>query len=686
MNIKSLFTFLLIAAAYLYASQQEIIYSYHSDIAINKDASMNVTETIKVRALGINIRRGIYRDFPTTYKDIYGNKVVVDMDIIGVYRDGHPEDYHTESISNGIRIYIGNKNIYLNHGDYTYKLVYRTNRQLGFFGDHDELYWNVTGNGWMFPIRNASAEVSLPESVPSGQLKYYGYTGSQGSRAQNLSAEIISPGKVRYKTTSGLGSYEGLTIVLEFPKGIISEPTSVQKLSYFAEDNLSEITGIIGLIIILLYYMIVWSRVGKDPDKNVIIPLFNPPDNLSPSAVRYIMRMGYDNESFTASIINMAVKGYLKIKESEGKYSLIKLNSDVTKLSREEKKIAEKLRFSKNSEGEVRVEEALDKLNTYKNSNNFFARTISGAITSAIQNRLKTLPKEEPGGKGEYELELKNTNHTIFSSAINALKKELKNSYEKTYFITNRKQFVIGALISLAVLASSISAGRGEQMFLLLWLSIWSMGVGVLLVNVFKSWKRAFSGGRIKVSLLGGLIFSSLFALPFIIGEIVGIYFFYSLGSLLSGIIVGIIIFLNVLFYHLLKAPTLLGRKVLDKIEGFKMYLSTAEKDRLNYLTPVEKTPELFEKYLPFAFALNVEQKWSEQFSDVLAKAAIEHNYSPAWYSGAGWNSFDTSGFTSSFSSSFSGAISSSASAPGSSSGSGGSSGGGGGGGGGGGW
>ncbi len=228
--------------------------------------------------------------------------------------------------------------------------------------------------------------------------------------------------------------------------------------------------------------------------------------------------------------------------------------------------------------------------------------------------------------------------------------------------------------------------GHGEQVFLLIWISIWSLAVGALLVAVSKTWRQVFSGGKLKVSVVGAAIFSTLFAIPFIIGEIVGIYFFYTSGSLVSAIIVGAIFFLNILFYHLLKAPTLLGRKVLDKIEGFKMYLSTAEKDRLNYLTPVEKTPELFEKYLPFAFALSVEQKWSEQFSDVLAKAAAEQNYSPSWYSGTNWNSFDTSGFTSSFSSGFSGAISSSSTAPGSSSGSGGSSGGGGGGGGGGGW
>ncbi len=679
------FLFVLTAVPSLFA-QQEKIYSYHSDIVINKDASMLVTETIKVKAMGIDIRRGIYRDFPTTYNDAYGNKVVVDMDIIGVYRDGQVEDYHTENHDNGIRIYAGNKNVYLDPGDYTYKIIYKTNRQLGFFGDHDELYWNVTGNGWVFPIENVSAEITLPENVPAGELKYYGYTGRQGSREKALKSHISGAGTVSYETTRPLGSYEGLTIVLEFPKGIVTEPEGLQKLGYFAQDNLSEIIGLIGLLVIFFYYITVWNKVGKDPDKDVIVPLFTPPDNLSPAAVRYISRMGFDNNAFTAAIINMAVKGYLKIKETDGKYSLLRLKTDTSALSNEEKEIAGKLSFSKNAAGSDQVEDALKKLDSLKNSNSPIARTISGAISSVIQSKLKAMPRQEQLPGQEYELELKNTNHSIFSSAINALKKELKTSYEKTYFITNRKQFVIGAVISFLFLLLSISMGHGEQVFLLVWISIWSLGVGALLINLLRTWKRLFSGGKIKASLIGTVIFSSLFALPFVIGEIAGIYFFYSSGSFLSGIIVGVIIFLNVLFYHLLKAPTLLGRKVLDKIEGFRMYLATAEKDRLNYFTPVEKTPELFEKYLPFAFALGVEQKWSEQFSDVLAKAALEQNYSPSFYSGAGWSGFDASGFASSFGSSFSGAISSSSTAPGSSSGSGGSSGGGGGGGGGGGW
>jgi uncharacterized membrane protein len=132
-------------------------------------------------------------------------------------------------------------------------------------------------------------------------------------------------------------------------------------------------------------------------------------------------------------------------------------------------------------------------------------------------------------------------------------------------------------------------------------------------------------------------------------------------------------------FYQLLKAPTTRGRRVIDKLEGLKMYLSVAEKDRFNLLNTPEKTPELFEKLLPWALALGVEQQWSEQFSDILAQAIREGTYSPSWYSGH--HTFSTTSLASSLGASLSVSISSSSTAPGSSSGSGGggSSGGGGG-------
>ena len=216
-------------------------------------------------------------------------------------------------------------------------------------------------------------------------------------------------------------------------------------------------------------------------------------------------------------------------------------------------------------------------------------------------------------------------------------------------------------------------------MFMMVWLSGWSAGVYVLGTTVIAAWRSRKVAGAMAITL---------FALPFVGGEIVGIGVLASAIGFPSLILFLGIVATNIVFYHLLKAPTLAGRRLMDEIEGLKLYMRVAEKERLNLLNPPDRTPEHFEALLPYAMALEVENDWNEQFADVLAKAAVDpasgHHHTPSWYSGR----TPFSGLAASLGGSFAGAVSASSSAPGSSSGSGGggSSGGGGGGGGGGGW
>jgi len=148
---------------------------------------------------------------------------------------------------------------------------------------------------------------------------------------------------------------------------------------------------------------------------------------------------------------------------------------------------------------------------------------------------------------------------------------------------------------------------------------------------------------------------------------------------------VGVALIANVAFGRLLKAPTTAGRATMDHVEGFRMYLDVAEGDELKLIDAPPLTVRLYERYLPAALALEVEQRWAERFATMFATQAAAHT--PGWYSGDAWDTRRVAGFTTGFGSSFNSAISSSSTAPGSSSGGGGgSSGGGGGGGGGGGW
>jgi len=348
------------------------------------------------------------------------------------------------------------------------------------------------------------------------------------------------------------------------------------------------------------------------------------------------MRMDFDNKSFASAVVNLAVKGFLTIDQGEDRvFTLHKTGGGKSTPSRGERRIMGKL---------------------------FGTR-------SAIK--------------------LKKSNHRAIQAALSALKKSLKREFEKTYFLLNSSYFVPGLILTLLTLGAVIVTARdvGTAAFLSLWLSIWTVGCFFLVLAAVMAWKRALQGGP-KALPAAGAIGATLFALPFLAGEIFGLWALSSAVSLLAAPVLAALIFINVLFYHLLKAPTLSGRKVMDEIEGFKLYLSVAEEERLNLLNPPDKTAQLFEKYLPYAMALDVENEWSEHFAGVLAEAEMGGEYCPTWYTGRSWSGMDGRSLASSLGGAFAGAISSASSAPGSSSGSGGggSSGGGGGGGGGGGW
>ncbi len=133
------------------AIADERILGFDSDMHIQADGSLLVAESIRVRAEGQSIRRGIYRDFPTRYTDRYGNRVQVAFELLGVERDGRSEPNFTERVGNGLRINTGNDDFLPTPGEFTFTIHYRVTRELGFFPDHDELYWNVNGLGWKFP-------------------------------------------------------------------------------------------------------------------------------------------------------------------------------------------------------------------------------------------------------------------------------------------------------------------------------------------------------------------------------------------------------------------------------------------------------------------------------------------------------------------------------------------------------
>ncbi|NIM28326.1 MAG: DUF2207 domain-containing protein [Gammaproteobacteria bacterium] len=613
----------------------ERILDFHADIVVHADGTIALTETIRVRAEGREIRRGIFRDLPTTYHNDFGRRVTVAYTDIAVLRDGRPEPHHRKRLSNGIRIYIGDENRFLGKGDYTYTLSYRTDRQLGFFDNHDELYWNVTGTGWRFPIDKASASVRLPPTVPGAEMRMEAYTGPQGAKGQDYLASLDMQSAAQFRTTRALAANEGLTIVVAWPKGHVVEPSSQTRLAWFLDDNGGFVAAGAGLLILLVYYSVAWSRVGRDPKPGIVIPRYEPPKGYSPASMRYVRRMGYDDRTFAAALINLAVKGRLVIDDDGGDYVLEK-----------------------------------------------------GAVTTGDLAPGEAVVLRRLFAAGD-RLKLERKNHKRIKSAIRAHSNRLEADYEKRYFSTNAGYTVFGVLVSLVALAASVLINPGIPQiqvagFMVIWLSIWSFGVLTLSRAVYGAWRNADG-----ILGAGGAMFLTLFALPFFAAEIMGIFFLAQAAGVAIVVSLVLLVSVNWLFYELMKAPTRLGRRLLDEVDGFLDYLMVAESDELRFRQPPEKTPELFERYLPYALALDVEAIWGEKFAAVIAAARRDGSYrQPGWYRGSSWRGHSAGAFAASLGSSLSGAVASSSTAPGSSSGSGGggSSGGGGGGGGGGGW
>ena len=554
-------------------SNREAILDFAGRIRVNRNAGLDVVETITMRAGGKIFRRGIYRDIAMRRPTGDGGSVAVAVNIQEVLRDGESEPYDTERLSGGgLRVYIGDEDELLNPGRHTYTLSYRIADQLLFHKDRDELYWNVTGDGWKVPIEAASASVSLPEGarvVDAGA-----YTGRRGSKEREASVADRGADVVEFAARRALAPGEGLTISLAWDKGLVSEPVHIALQGLAFSDMNAPLTAALAALVLLSFFT-ARRLAGRDPAKGTIIPRFAPPRGLSPAAVRFVSLMRYDAKSLTAAVVSMAVKGAVRIEQSGKTYTLTRNGEGAPDLSVGEREIRDEL-FSSDA-----------------------------------------------------RLVIEKDNRDAVRSAGAALKEHLRAEFRKAFFRTNILYFAPGALLTLLlVLRLCVKAHFSEELTAV----ALSAGVGSVLLSL--PFARALQADRrpslsnILLLLLGAVL--------------LGLFFLGAARetSCLSAGAAALSIAACALFHHTLKKRTVFGRRVMDEIDGFRTYLSVAEEKRLNALTPPDKTPELFERLLPYALALDVEQAWCERFSDVLAAAgeAGRGAYAPAWYSGSDWS------------------------------------------------
>jgi hypothetical protein len=224
------------------AAAEEAIEAFTANITVSREGMVHVAETIQVRAEGDQIRRGIYRDISTTFEDAEGSVRRVGFDLLGVTRDGEPEPYHIERHSDFLRIYAGAEEVFLEPGNYTYVFTYETDRQIRWFDGKPELFWNVTGNDWRFPIRNASVSLTLPDAA--APVRWDAYTGGVGERGTDFDGAVGDNNVLAVRATRELVPGEGLTFVAEIPADAVDQPDASASSACFWCSSITSSPGI----------------------------------------------------------------------------------------------------------------------------------------------------------------------------------------------------------------------------------------------------------------------------------------------------------------------------------------------------------------------------------------------------------------------------------------------------------
>ncbi len=645
--MRRLFAVLTIALSVLAtppaAAAAEIISAFHSVIDVAKDGTLTVTETITANVEGKEIRRGIYRDFPLTFLDENGRRARVDFKVVSVERDGGQEEYRTEAISGGIRVYTGEADVFLPHGEHTFQISYETGRQIRFFDDQDELYWNVTGTEWMFPIDEATATVTLPSGVRAQALDVF--TGGYGATGKD--ARVVEEGdEIFVATTRRLRPQEGLSIAIMMPKGSIDRPSATRENIWWLRDRLTLVIAGVGLLLVTLYYGRAWVRVGRDPAGGVMVPRWDPPDGISPALVNYIDNKGFSGQGWmalSAAVLNLAVKGYVVLDDLKSAIVISATGKD----------------------GGERLP------------------TGEAAVMKAIASADGKLTIDRANGK---EVE----------AAGSGFRRAMEREHRDKYYRANTGYVIGGVLLSVVSLAALFIFGDlSEDKIPLVFVPVvFAILVSSLAVSFGKSLRRGSSLVRrilsiVVLAFIGFVLFS-------VFSGILAVVVFSATepDDLPLLFAIGGILLVNLLFFFLMGAPTPLGTRMMDGIDGLRQYMTLAEKDRLNMQGAPEMSPRHFETLLPYAVALGVEKPWTETFDRWLLAAAggaAAAAYQPFWYHGDSFGPGSLAGSIGGFAGSMADTMTSSLPPPPKSSSSGfssggGFSGGGGGGGGGGGW
>jgi len=556
---------LMTAVAPALAARALVIQEFDADILVNPDATIDVTETIRAQFTGS--WNGIYRTIPVEYRTAHGFNFTLLLDLVSITDDaGNPlrHQEHRERHNQKIKVWVPSAT----NATRTVILKYRARNGLKFFEDHDELYWNITGDEWEVPIRAATARIYLPPGVTG--LRAVAFTGGYGSREQ-AARIILGENEVTVRTTRILNFREGLTVAVAWNPGLVYRPGALQQVAWFLHSNWVTVLLFSVPLAVFAVMFHLWYTRGRDPRRRPIAPQYEPPEGLTPAELGTLADNSPDMRDISATLVDLAVRGYVLIEEKE-ESTLLGLRTT--------KDYVFHLRKTESEWKDLKAHERalLDSL--------FAGGHRASVDLSDLEN--------------SFYRELPKIRDRLFERLL-----------ERRYYTKRPDKVRRVYLVTAAAVA---------------FLSLW-----------------------------GGGIITAIFSLGALFGPMA------VAGLASAAIIFG--------FGWVMPARTSRGTRALEGILGFEEFLSRVEGDRLQRMV---KTPETFEKFLPYAMALGVEKNWARAFEGI-------YKQPPDWYRGTHFDGFSSRSFVNNLSSMSGAAATAMASSPRSSSGSGFSGGGGGG-------
>lgn len=535
-------------------SSTEKIRDFQSKIVIQQDGLTVVEESITYD-FGSNQRHGIFRDIPTKASDGHQIGVVV----LGVTnQSGNPYLYETTNNSNKTQIKIGDPNTLIS-GIKTYLIKYQVYNAIRTFDDHDELYWNVTGNDWNVAMEKVSATVFWPDTEAK-QLKFSCYTGTKGSKAQ---ACFFNTGdqNTKFATVTPLQVGEGLTVVAGLPKGLVQNsatpPTDVSIFDLGVKSVLSTIAIALSVLWIVVVAPLFAWLVRTRRYKNVGVPYklkhlpviveYGPPANLNPIEASTLLHRRFNYTDLSSAIIDLAVRGYLKIKfhvydpqksTTKGELEFIKLKDGVDLVSLVDRQV---FAYLFNGSDTVLVSALNDDRKT-----NYPGVSLFGMVKTAV-----------------VLLKSSSSTRTFILEMKRLVEAELKTKGYASWVLGDKTHVIDNIFYTFTV--------------------IWFL-VSYILIRLDSGW----------------VIVTSLLLIITIISQAI-----FDIGPQFK--------------------ITELGMSTSAKLLGFKDFLNLTEKDKLALTNAPALTPEVFDKFLPYAMVLGVEKQWAKQFAGIYTTA-------PSWY------------------------------------------------------